>query len=133
MAGAEHFIKKKWADGKRRNGASSDLRSESFDNVALLKEITENAEDSLVEVEHEEVVLGDVDQEELFAIGTKTSNPLRLRGGGAGKEDSDDTSAEEAPDKEPSPKESRRLEKKRSSSCIGRMEKKEGRVKKDFF
>ena len=114
------------------------MRSESFDNVALLKEITENAtdkkaEDSLVQVEHEEVVLGDVDQEELFAIGTKTSNPLRLRGGGAAKEDSDDTSAEEAPDKEPSPKESRRLEKKRSSSCIGRMEKKEGRVKKDFF
>ena len=137
MAGAEVFIKKKRADGKRRNGASPDLRSAAIDIVGeVLKEITENATDektevSFVEVEHEEDGwLGDVDQEDLFAIGTLTSSPLRLKGGGAGKEDSDDTNAEEAPDKEPFTKESRRLEKKRSSSCIGRMETKEGRVKK---
>ena len=137
MAGAEVFIKKKRADGKRRNGASPDLRSAAIDIVGeVLKEITENATDektevSFVEVEHEEDGwLGDVDQEDLFAIGTLTSIPLRLKGGGAGKEDSDDTNAEEAPDKEPFTKESRRLEKKRSSSCIGRMETTEGRVKK---
>ena len=95
-----------------------------------LEDVPQDYADGFFQVSPLTTAEEDVDQEELFAIGTKTSNPLRLRGGGAGKEDGDDTSAEEAPDKEPFPKESRRLEKKRNSSCIGRMETKEGRVKK---
>ena len=100
LTGTVHIHNKDMAVEKMSVGESSDLRSAAFNAVfELLKEVTEKAmadekaEDSLWNVETEQLKEGDLkvvneeDEHELFAIGTLTNNPLRLRGG-AGVDDS---------------------------------------------
>ena len=102
LTGTVHIHNKDMAVEKMSVGESSDLRSAAFNAVfELLKEVTEKAmadekaEDSLWNVETEQLKEGDLkvvneeDEHELFAIGTLTNNPLRLRGG-AGVDDSND-------------------------------------------
>ena len=93
LTGTVHIHNKGMADEKMSVGASLDFKSAAFDTVReLLKEITEKALENVEAEQVKEGGLGVVDEEdtlELFAIGTLTNNPLRLRGG-AGKDDSDD-------------------------------------------